>query len=159
MLMIQPTVNLGFNQITIINKKTQSTIAYTKPEDVAREFAVNDRKGITTKETMNIIDNISRKYMKDQFVSEIVDIIKDKYRKLYFENEIQQLLDDWKDVNKTNFCFHGRTYKIIQREKDGKYIACKTDGSPTYFCIACHFSSNFEKRLKKGRVFIESPLL
>jgi len=54
-------------------------------------------------------------------------------------NENQELLDDWKDKKKAQFCFYGSKFQIIQRdEDDGNWIVC-TKGKEV--CIAHQFKS------------------
>mmetsp|Transcript_60727 Transcript_60727/g.54709 ORF Transcript_60727/g.54709 Transcript_60727/m.54709 type:complete len:150 (-) Transcript_60727:236-685(-) len=40
-------------------------------------------------------------------------------------NENQELLDDWKDVKKSSFCFYGKKFNIVLRDNDeGGFLVC-----------------------------------
>jgi hypothetical protein len=54
-------------------------------------------------------------------------------------NENQELLDDWKDAKKMNFCFYGKRFNIVLRDdEDGNWIVCVKGQE---ICIARQFTS------------------
>eukprot|EP01084_Bolivina_argentea_P178916 309213_1 len=74
-------------------------------------------------------------------------------------NENQELLDDWKKVEKNSFCFYGKKFNIVLRDdEEGSFVVCMKGQE---VCIAKQFNSiwfiAYGPTKKKGKAKKDDP--
>ena len=132
---------LGFDKVCIIARANFKTLASSGLQDIATYWPAVDGFPLNKDKLNKVVECISRKWMKDQYIPEIISWIKIYYDRLCFVNENQEILDDWRHPTKTSFNFFGDKHMILIRDdKDGKYVVSQSKHMRQYrCCIAYQF--------------------
>ena len=103
---------IGFDKVCIIARANFTTLANSGPQDIATYWPAIDGFYLNKDKLNKVVDCISRKWMKDQYIPEIISWIKVYYDRLCFVNENQEILDDWRHPTKTSFNFFGEKQSV-----------------------------------------------